>query len=81
MATYKTSKVAMYQYKYIVMAIYKQLKVAITQQNNTDMATYKHLSKAIVINRNHTQQTIFLKQSIFRLSIYFQQINIVHKNI
>lgn len=63
------------------MAIYKQLKVAITQQTNTDMATYKHLSKAIVIDRNHTLQTTFLKQSIFRLSFQYQQINIVHKNI
>ena len=31
MATYKTIKVAISQYKYIVMAIYKHSKVATTQ--------------------------------------------------
>ena len=45
------------------------------------MATYKHTCKQKEIDRNYSQDFLLFRQSNYRLSIYFQSINIVHKNI
>lgn len=45
------------------------------------MATYKRTCKPNEIDGNDNQDFLIYRQSNYRLSIYFQQINIVHKNI
>ena len=45
------------------------------------MATYKHTCNSNETYGNYSQDFLLLRQPNYRLSIYFQQINIVHKNI
>ena len=81
MANYKTIKVAISQHKYIVMAIYKHSKVATTQQKGLDMATYKQTFTSNELDRNRSHVFLPYQQPNLLLFIYFQRINIVHKNI
>lgn len=45
------------------------------------MATYKQAFKQNEIDRNRSQDFLPFREPNYRLSIYSQQINIVHKNI